>query len=186
MSLLRGFLRLAVIGTVVIWALVLSTFQADSAIGLECTAGGQAVWFYRSCRDFETHDVASWSVELDRSSQQRSLLAGMSNGYPGYRVQCELHLANTGQVPLSIGQVSVSNSNPLALIVSAAPAPGESGRVLQPCRKAPAWGTSPSSVAANCQGQINFSVLVGSSALQHHSYGYGVLVTLREAVGGRP
>ncbi len=186
MSSLRGLLRLALIGTVLIWALAFSAGRADSAIGLQCTAGGQAVWFYRSCRDSETHDVAGWSVGLDPRSQMQSLLAAMTNAYPGYRLQCELHLANTGQMPLSIGSVSVGNTNPLALSVSAAPAGGDSGRVLQPCRRAPAWGTSPSQVAANCQATINLSILVGQSALQGHSYGYGVLVNMKEAVGGRP
>jgi len=186
MGLLRSFLRLALIVTALIGVFVLSAGRADSAIGLECPVGGEAVWFSRTCQDAEKQDVGSWSVELDRLSGSKALSAQLGNTYPGYRLQCELHLANTGQMPLTISQISISNPTAQGLALGVTQAAGDAGRVLQPCKKQPAWGTSPGQVAANCQAQLNFSVLVNPTAAQSRSYTFGVQVLLKEAVGGRP
>lgn len=182
---MRALLRLAFVVTIVIWVTALSVGRADSAIGLQSPGGGEGVWFYRACRDGENQDVARWTVELDRWSGQQGLLARLSNSYPGYHLQCELYLANTGRVPLAISHVSIGNAFPLALAVTVVPAPGETNRVLKPCPTRPAWGTAPALVPANCRTRVNLSVLVTDAAREGRSYGYGVAVYLKTVLGGR-
>jgi hypothetical protein len=168
-----------------IWAVALSYTKAESAIGLQFSDGGEAVWFYRDCRDGEGQDVSTWSLLPAPWSNQQSLSAHLGNVYPGYRLNCDLYLANTGHVALTITQVLVGNLDGRAMTVMAAPAASESGQVLRACPRRPAWGTVPAQVPANCRARVSLSVLVLPGAGENRSYGFGVAVILGAALGGR-
>ncbi len=149
--------------------------------GRASTGGTGAVWFFRSCDDPETEgkDVGAWSVApADR--EQKTLQVTISNGYPGYEVYCELHLANSAAFPLKVTSVSVINPNPQALTVTAQEDPAQAGKVLQPCGSTPAWGTTPAHVPARCRTEIQLTLHIEQGAAPKSSYGFTIEVKLEQ------
>ncbi len=145
---------------------------------------GNAVWYYHLCQENESaYDVASWAVSPQKADDVRQvLMLDVNNGYPGYRLTCRLHLANSGSAPLRITNVRVKNPHLEALDVTASIGSNHSDNVLQPCGGTPSWGTEPSEVPAECQQEIELSVGVLDGAEEGRRYGYTVTVGLSQAL----
>ncbi len=139
------------------------------------------VWFFRSCDDPEAggKDVATWAVEPN-GRDQTALRMRVNNAYPGYQVYCELHLANSGNVPVEVTGVNVLNPNPQALTVTAQEDPAQASKVLRPCGFTPTWGTRPSRVPALCRTEVQLTLQVEQGAAENSRYGFNVEVRVEQ------
>lgn len=145
---------------------------------------GRALWYYHDCQENESSfDVAAWTVTPKEANDLRQvLIIDVDNGYPGYRLTCRLHLANSGPVPLRITSVAVKNSHADAVDVAASASSHHSDNILQPCGIMPSWGTEPLQVPAECQKGIDLTVSVLDGAEEGKRYGYTVAVGLSEVM----
>jgi len=149
--------------------------------GRASTGETGAVWFFRSCDDPEAEgkDVGTWSVG-PADDEHKTLQVTINNGYPGYELYCELHLADSATSPMRVTGVNVTNPNPQALTVTAQEDPAEAGKGLQPCGFTPAWGTRPARVPAHCRTEIQLTVRIEQGAAQKSSYGFTIEVKLEQ------
>ena len=84
--------------------LLLATQPAAARVRLQAPDGGSAVWFFRSCDDFQGKEVAGWRVAPDPADPRRqTLLVAVQTAYPGDRLTCDIHLANDGSVAIDLG-----------------------------------------------------------------------------------
>lgn len=157
--------------------------EAKTVRGTVSTVEGDLVWFFRSCDDPEAEgkDVGTWTVKLDSSDpDQKTLLVTLGNGYPGYHFYCDLHLANSGTLPVKVKEVRVINPNPQALAVTAHEDLDEVGKELEPCGFTPDWGTKPPNVPAKCRTEIQLTVHIEHGAEQNANYRFSVEVELEQ------
>ena len=153
---------------------------AVARIGLDA-GSGEAVWFNFTCTDEETVDVAAWHVQQDLTdSTRQTLVMQVENGYPGYKLACQFHLANTGSLPLRVFDVQVLNLHPTEINIQANESPPDAGKLLQPCLVSPLWLTPPDQISPLCRTTINLTVQVKPEAGQDAAYGYGIEVILTE------
>jgi len=141
-------------------------------------------WFFASCEDLEAEDkdVATWAVEADPADPElETLLVTIDNGYPSYRLYCELHMANTGTLPVKVKEVRAINDHPEALTVTAQEDPDEVGKELQPCGFIPAWGDGANEVEAHCRQEIQLEAHVEQGAQQNSFYRFSVEVEVEQA-----
>jgi len=153
-----------------------------AAARVELDAGrGEAVWFFRTCVSDKAEQVAAWAVDLNPSATGRnSINIQVRNAYPGYQLRCDLYFANTGKIPLSVKGISVTNSNPGDLVVSAQIAPGEQPKVIKSCGSKPAWGKNPAALQGNCRSIIKLVLTIGPQAQEKSVIDFTVRVRLEE------
>lgn len=154
------------------------TRPAHAQVGIDA-GDGAAAWVFQSCADDETGDTAQTTMTLDTSDATGGTLnIRTDNGYPGYRFHCIATLANTGDIPITLTAVGVNNPHPTKLLVEAHPEAFDVGKTIQPCGTAPAWGTDPATIPAECQLSIAVEVLVLGEASPGAEYGYAVTASL--------
>lgn len=186
----RAIARVAVLSIPILLVLLsfgLATTLWPEALvvqGSVSAAGGGrngAVWFFRSCDDPEVggKDVAVWAIEPN-GRDQTALRMRVNNAYPGYQVYCELHLANSGNVPVEVTGVNVLNPNPQALALTAQEDPAQASKVLRPCGFTPAWGTRPSGVPAYCRTEVQLTLQVAQGAAENSRYGFSMEVRVEQ------
>jgi hypothetical protein len=143
---------------------------------------GDAAWFFRSCHDDQVSPVATWEVGLSAAEPgQKTVFVGVENAYPGYRLVCDLHFANSGDLLLAVKEIAVLNGNPAVLDVQAIEDHSEGGKVLRPCGFRPVWGTRPNNVPANCRSEIQLLLTVGEQAEENSRLAFAVQVKLEES-----
>lgn len=144
------------------------------------TGNVDAVWFYASCAEdppeVEGKDVGSFTVAPDPNDQE-ILLFTINNGYPGYGVDCEVHFANNGSIPVKVQSITEDDPNGDAVIEVLLDGIGSQ---LEPCGSTPAWGTPPHTVPANCQSAMSLIAHVQQEAQQSSTYQFGFGVCLRQ------
>jgi len=157
-------LALASIGVVFgLWSKVLTI---DGTVN---TGNVDAVWFLASCAEnppdgeVEGKDVGQFSIAPDPNDQE-ILIFTIENGYPSYLVDCEVHFANNGSVPIKIRGIAETDANGGA--ISEVLIDGI-GSQLEPCGFTPAWGTSIFGVPSDCQTAMSLAVHVEQPALQN-------------------
>jgi hypothetical protein len=142
---------------------------------------GEAVWFYRSCTPAKPGAVATWTVEPNPSVPSRtSLIFRVKNAYPGFQLHCELSFVNTGKLPIGVKEISVYNPNSSDLLLSAAVAPDQYRKILQPCGSKPGWGKNPSSLPSKCWSKIKLVVTIGPRVKENIRMDFSVRVRLEE------
>jgi len=134
------------------------------------TASVDAVWFYASCTETEDKPVGEFAVAPDPNDQE-ILLVTLDNVYPSYYLDCQVHFANNGSMPLKIRGVSGPVPNP-APDVTVTFIDGI-GAQLEPCGLTPAWGTHPSLVPTNCQQASSLLLHIEQTADQNAGRGLG-------------
>jgi len=159
---------------------LLATRPAAAKIDLHA-GKGEAVWFFRSCNNGKTGETAIWAVDLNPSlSNRTSINIQVKNAYPGYQLVCELYFANSGKLPISVKDITVSNPNSSNLFLSAIVAHGEQEKVLQPCGSKPGWGKNPSNLPSNCQSKIKLALTIGPKAEENSRMYFAIRVRLEE------
>jgi hypothetical protein len=142
---------------------------------------GEAVWFYRSCTPARPGAVAAWKVEPNASVPSRtSLNFQVKNAYPGYQLQCELYFANTGKFPIWVKEISVYNPTTGDLLLSAAVAPDQHKKILQPCGFKPNWGKNPANLPSKCWSKIKLVLTIGQNVKENIRMEFSVRVRLEE------
>jgi len=132
------------------------------------TGSVDAVWFYASCTETEDKPVGEFTVEPDPLDQE-ILLVTIGNGYPSYYLDCEVHFANSGSMPLKIRAVSLPSPNP-APDVTVTLIDGI-GAQLEPCGFTPRWDTHPLDVPAECQQASSLLLHIEQEADQNAGRG---------------
>lgn len=107
-----------------------------------------AVWYFASCTEnpeneppgeVEGKEVGDFLLEPNPNDQE-ILEFTILNGYPSYTVDCEVHFANSGDIPVKIRGIVEIDPNGTA--VSERLIDGINTQ-LEPCGFTPEWGTSP-------------------------------------------
>jgi hypothetical protein len=144
---------------------------------------GQAVWFFRSCEDGHTGEVATWAVDLAPGvTDQTSLRIQVGNAFPGYRLSCSLYFVNSGKIPFLVKDITVNNPNSEDLLLSATLPRAEQGRVLEPCRYRPIWDSIPLSVPCACRSRIDVTLALGPNVDENSRLDFGIQVRLEEEI----
>lgn len=159
---------------------LLSTYPAAAKVDLHA-GKGEAVWFFRSCNNGRTGETVISAVGLNPSvSNRTSINIQVKNAYPGYQLVCELYFANSGKLPISVKDITVTNPNSSNLFLSAIVARGEKGKVLQPCGSKPGWGKNPSNLPPNCRSKIKLALTIGPKAEENRRMDFVIRVRLEE------
>lgn len=159
---------------------LLSTYPAAAKVDLHASKG-EAVWFFRSCNNGKTGETAIWVVDLNPSiSNRTSINIQVKNAYPGYQLVCELYFANSGKLPVSVKDITVSNPNSRSLFLSTIVVHSEQGKVLLPCGFKPGWGKNPSNLPSNCRSKIKLALTIGPKAEESSHMYFSVRVRLEE------
>jgi hypothetical protein len=150
--------------------------------GTVTTAEFDTVWFFKSCDEFDgdeklREDEIVTDV-VEPTADQKSINVSISNAFPGYKLYCEIQVANTGDVPVRIRDIITATSHPDALLVSAIEIPEEAGKVLDSCGFVPEWGTRPAGVPAGCRQEIQLTVVVLSDFSGSATIGLDVTVEI--------
>ncbi len=164
-------LALATIGVVFgLWSKVLTI---DGTVN---TGTVDAVWFAAACSEnpfdvppgeFEGKDVGSVTAVPDPADQE-ILIVTLENAYPSYEVDCQVHLANNGSIPVKIR--GISEVDPNGGVVTEILQNGIASQ-LEPCGFTPTFPTSPSAVPQDCQSAMSLVVHVEQEAEQNAGRG---------------
>jgi len=144
--------------------------------GSVTTAGFDAQWFFRSC-DTEPPDdeLADWAIEPTAGDQTgHSVTLSIADGYPGYELYCEIHIANTGDIAATISDISATQSHAEGVQVTAESA--DPDKEIHPCPSAPSWGTRPNNVHPHCRAEIQVRIVLLDDAPPVTSVSVGVVL----------
>lgn len=171
---LAAVLALAAIG--VVYGLWSRTLDINGTVN---TGNVDAVWFFDSCNFVNNpKDVAT--VEVIPSPDQQTLTVNVNNAYPNLLLDCELHVANTGTIPISF----VSTSKGANVIGPDSDSdPGTSVKValvdsvpqISPCaatKQNVTYGTFPTGPPTGCQTAFSLLVEVNQAAVQNETYSF--------------
>jgi hypothetical protein len=179
--------NLPLFALLVLSVVLVSAFLAarPTSAKVELVAGkGEATWFYSLCQPGRPNPAATWTVGLNPLvSNRSSLKIRVENAYPSFQLQCDLHFANSGEVPFKVKEISVYNPNSGDLVLSVTVAPSENGKVISPCRSRPRWGVHPSSLPASCRSKINLALTIGPQVDENSRLDFAVRVRLEENAG---
>ena len=164
-------LALATIGVVFgLWSKVLTI---DGTVE---TGNVDAVWFAAACTEnpfdvppgeFEGKDVASVTAVPDPADQE-ILIVTLENAYPSYEIDCQVHFANNGTIPIKIR--GITKDDPNGGVISEVLIDGI-GSQLEPCGFTPTFPTSPAVVPLDCQSAMSLVVHVEQEAEQNAGRG---------------
>jgi hypothetical protein len=155
LSLLAAIALLAASALAFLWA------RPTAARAELLSARGAAAWFYRACRSVPPDAPARWSVE------------------PGYRLACDLHFANSGQIPFLVKEIKIVNPRPIDLSITALEGP-PARRALKPCGYAPRWGLLAERVPAACRSVVKITLALGPNVSENSRLDFVVQVILAE------
>lgn len=163
----------------VVFALWSKTLTIEGTVE---TGNVDGVWFFASCAEnppsgeVEGKDVGQFTIAPDPLDQE-VLIFTITNGYPSYLVDCEVHFANNGSIPIKIRGIVEDDPNGLAVTEALFDGVGSQ---LEPCGFTPSWGTNPLNVPADCQTAQSLLVHVEQSALQNAEYQFRFKVCIAQ------
>jgi hypothetical protein len=110
---------------------------------------------------------------------RQSLRIRVENAYPGYRLACDLHFANSGQIPFLVKEIKIVNPRPIDLSITALEGP-PARRALKPCGYAPRWGLLAERVPAACRSVVKITLALGPNVSENSRLDFVVQVILAE------
>lgn len=154
----------AIVFTLALTPVTYSLWSEGLSIGGTVETGefpSDGKWFGYSCNTFpEADESVGWSLRPDADDPLK-LDVGLTNGYAGWALYCEIHLANTDGRPLQVVDVQAGSTLPGAATIEWRQDPGDPRKELEPCTEEPVWPIKPNFVSpAQCRQEVQVLIIL--------------------------